>query len=678
MTTLTPTRYTLPAALLDAENPLPMFRAEQDSLSITAHPSLTEEKRRFLGWQTGYRVLPYRMQDLYTRQRKEHSFQGYVLENEYLRATFLPELGGRLVSLLWLPLERELLHCNPVFQPADLAIRNAWFSGGIEWNIGQLGHTFSTCSPLFAAEIRGTQDEPGLRLYEFERCKQLFWQIDFYLPPGLPYLLAYTRVINPSDRETSMYWWTNIAVNEGEDVRVLSPADHAIYLDVDTPGARFGYAPLPNLPSLKGKDATYATNSPFANEFFFQCDHTPMPWETALDRRGTGLIEASTPRLKYRKMFCWGMHHGGRHWQEFLSQPGQAYVEIQGGLAPTQLHGLPMPAQTTWDWTQAFGYLEADPAQTHSSDWGLARAAVETALHKTLSSSRLASLEDAARANADQAPKQILAQGSGWGALEIRRRKYSSETSISAALPFPETTLEKEQQKWLDLLVQSILPEQEPAQLPGEWMVQTEWENILQESLKNEASRNWYALLHLGVMRMESFDPQGAAAAWEESLQLHPSAWAYRNLAVLAVRRGEKESARLLYQQAWDMLHEAGSPSLALTIEYLQLLVQSGDYERGVSVYQNLPPSIQMADRVQILFGHLALAQNDLNSVEKVLSREYSVIREGETSLTDLWFDLQALKETGKRWKELQAEAQNEIARRSPPPARIDFRSANG
>ena len=153
-----------------------------------SHPSLPEEKRRFLGWQAGYRVLPYRMQDVYTRQRAPRDFQAVVLENEYLRATFLPELGGRLVSLVSLPAERELLHRNPVFQPADLAIRNAWFSGGIEWNIGQLGHTFTTCSPLFAAQIRGAAGEPGLRMYEYERCKGLFWQIDFYLPPGLPFL----------------------------------------------------------------------------------------------------------------------------------------------------------------------------------------------------------------------------------------------------------------------------------------------------------------------------------------------------------------------------------------------------------------------------------------------------------------------------------------------------------
>jgi hypothetical protein len=187
-----------------------------------------------------------------------------------LKATFLPELGGRLISLVYKPQERELLHRNPVFQPADLAIRNAWFSGGIEWNIGQYGHTFTTCSPLFAAAIQGNHGEPGLRMYEFERCKGLFWQLDFYLPPNFPFLIVYTRVVNPNHQPVSMYWWTNVAVNEKPGVRILAPANQAIFHSVEKEGPSFGLTELPYLPSLNGKDGTYSLNSHFANEFFFQ------------------------------------------------------------------------------------------------------------------------------------------------------------------------------------------------------------------------------------------------------------------------------------------------------------------------------------------------------------------------------------------------------------------------
>lgn len=678
MTTISFQNLVIPGAAVGPENPLPFFRAPIENLPVRALDSLPQDKRAHLGWQTGFRVLPYRMQDGYTRERGPMTFRSVVLENEFLRAVFLPEVGGRLYSLVWKPLNRELLHCNPVFQPANLAIRNAWFSGGIEWNIGQFGHTFSTCSPVFAARIRGAQGDPGLRIYEYERTKGLFWQVDFYLPEGLPYLLAYTRAVNPNEGEASMYWWTNIAVNEGKDVRVLSPAKEAIYLGMEEGEHAFGLTEMPGLPSLKGDDGTYALNSSFANEFFFQCEGQAMPWEAALDGQGQGFVEASTPRLGYRKLFVWGSHAGGRHWQEFLSEPGQAYLEIQGGLAPTQVHGLPMPGRTTWDWTQAFGFLQADPARVHSADWNEAWQTADAALQANLTPTQLADLEQACRARAGQAPEEIYVRGAGWGALEARRRSAASGLMPApAGLDFPADTLGVEQRKWLALAEKGALPEQDPLALPGEWMVQAEWETLLEGSLQQEGGRSWAALLHLGVMRMERYDSSGAEAAWLESVQLQPSAWAYRNLAVLALRRNEPERSRAYYERAWELAARADAPPAGLAVEYLSMLQETGQASRGMQVYKQLPASAQRAERVQILRGQFALALGDLEAVEEVLAIEYAGVREGETVLSDLWFELQAQRTAQQSGRALDEALRREVRKACPPPARIDFRSFN-
>jgi hypothetical protein len=58
-------------------------------------------------------------------------------------------LGGKLASIYDKQEQRELLFDNPVFQPANLAVLNAWFSGGIEWNGLIPGHTPFTCSSVF-------------------------------------------------------------------------------------------------------------------------------------------------------------------------------------------------------------------------------------------------------------------------------------------------------------------------------------------------------------------------------------------------------------------------------------------------------------------------------------------------------------------------------------------------
>ena len=64
-------------------------------------------------------------------------------------------------------------------------------------------------------------------------------------------------------------------------------------------------------------------------------------------------------------------------------------------------------------------------------------------------------------------------------------------------------------------------------------------------------------------------------------------------------------------------------------------------------------------------------------AVEQVLQREYAVIREGETMLTDLWFELQARKQAAESQQPLTAQLRQSVKAGCKPPARIDFRSFN-
>ena len=83
-------------------------------------------------------------------------------------------------------------------------------------------------------------------------------------------------------------------------------------------------------------------------------------WIAALDGAGSGLVQTSTDRLIGRKLFQWGVGAGGRRWQEWLSGPDAEYIEIQAGLARTQLEHLALPGGATWEWVEAYGLLEAD------------------------------------------------------------------------------------------------------------------------------------------------------------------------------------------------------------------------------------------------------------------------------------------------------------------------------
>ncbi|MCW1924452.1 DUF5107 domain-containing protein [Luteolibacter arcticus] len=664
------------AASLGGENPQAIFCDRDADMPVTARESLSPELAATIGKDCGRRVLPYRMQDRYGRERTIRDFRSIVLENEHLKATFLPELGGRLISLFHKPTQRELLFKNPVFQPANLALRDAWFAGGIEWNIGQFGHAFHTCVPVFAAAIPGLDGERGLRLYDYERRKGLLWQIDFYLPPGAQFLYACTRVINPRHEETPMYWWTNVAVPESPDVRVLAPASDSVYVQYGRDGANiaYGQCDLPALPTVGDKDASYSTNHGFSNEFFYQCQNAEMPWQAALDGRGTGFAEASTQPLNIRKLFCWGMHQGGNRWKEFLSVPHQGYLEIQAGLAPTQQHTVPMPPHSEWNWTQAFGYLEADPVKIHGADWSAAWQAADAALKKKLHPEALDQMGAICAARVDSPPLEILSDGSGWAALELTRRLARGEPGFPAAFSFPESTLGMDQQRWLDLLETGMLPVQEPATPPGEWMIQPEWLAMLESSLETPANRHWFALLQLGIMKIEGGDEAGATAAWEESIRLQPSAWAWRNLGALAVRRGVPAESLSSYRNAWDLATAAGTPDISFALEYLTALHDAGEHGQAWAFYLALPAGLRQEGTVRLLAAKVAFALDNLTFVEVALDEDYASIREGARDLTDLWFGLQAKRLAASTGCRVDDDLLQQVKSTCTPPARIDFR----
>ena len=141
--------YPLPAATMGPENPLPDIKnISYIHAEIEATKAVPKRLTKYIDKGMVDTMLPYTQQDNYDRDRKERLFKAVILENEHLKAVFLPELGGRLWSLIDKDADRELLYRNPVFQPGNLALRNAWFSGGVEFNVSIKGHHPMTCSDI--------------------------------------------------------------------------------------------------------------------------------------------------------------------------------------------------------------------------------------------------------------------------------------------------------------------------------------------------------------------------------------------------------------------------------------------------------------------------------------------------------------------------------------------------
>lgn len=624
---------TLPAAPSGPENPLPPLRPlrEVHTLDERGREGLARDMARQLGYEPLRGVLPTRVLDGYGRERTDTELDTLVIENDRLRATVLPGFGGRVHSLFHKPTGRELLYRNPVLQPAAFALNGAWFSGGIEWNIGATGHTTLSCAPLHAARVTAPDGGEMLRLWEWERLRDVPFQVDLWLPEDSDFLHVGVRIRNPHEKAVPVYWWSNIAVPE--ERRVLAPADEAWH---------FGYTgtlrKVP-VPETDGVDRTYPPRSEYAADYFYDVPDRTRRWIAALDDEGHGLVQTSTDLLRGRKLFVWGSGAGGRRWQEWLTEHGTGgYAEIQAGLARTQLEHVRLDAEGEFSWLESYGPLSADPGLVHGPDWRAAREEAQARLADALPRGAVEEAYDAWRPCADTDPGEVLAAGSGWGALEVLRAGHKLPGT-----PFAESTLGPEQEPWLELLHSGAVPEPRRVAPPGPTLVARHWRDMLETAPARPAAE-----YHLGVAQWHAGDLAQAVRSWERGLELAPSRWPLlRCLAVADQDSGHIERAADRYAEAFDDLCQERrddgvlwtSASAALGREAIGVLLASGRHEAARAVWDRLPASTRAEGRFRLVEVQLLVAEGEKAAARAIFDEGFEVadLREGAEVLGELW-----------------------------------------
>ena len=69
---------------------------------------------------------PYTLRDALSDRRTVQRWRALHLENEYLRVTVLPDIGGHLYSCIDKVSGRELFYANPSIKKALIGYRGAW------------------------------------------------------------------------------------------------------------------------------------------------------------------------------------------------------------------------------------------------------------------------------------------------------------------------------------------------------------------------------------------------------------------------------------------------------------------------------------------------------------------------------------------------------------------------
>ena len=660
-------KYEMPAAALYGDNRLPDVYNNAYLQSGLVPKGIDAEDSVYIGKGFVKTVLPYTIQDDYDREKKPRKFISVTMENDYLKAVILPEIGGRIWSLYDKKRGKDLVFENPVFQPCNFAPRNAWVAGGIEFNVGIRGHSVFTSSTVFCKVREYKDGRKTVVLYEYERIRGIVWSVELYLPDDGDTLFARVTVENASDERKHMYWWTNIAVAQLPELRVLAPARQYFLTSYED---GINYLSLRNISDrAENIDPAYpALNSRFS-DFFYKIPENKDKWIVSADAEGYGLAHTSDNMLKGRKFFAMGTKsRAGRNWAEFLSVKGEKsfYAEIQAGLTYTQFEHVQMPPNTTWQWMEAFTPFQGN-GLTHSSDILTAQREAERRLKMNGAKIKELNVFDGMTPENKKSGRTVTL-GSSWGYIENRIRERLGLKQISGAVSFSFMQGGPEQ-GWMDLIQNGRFKAEDVTEPPESFMTGA----YITELLKKAAgSGGAYTYLQLGTALFAAEKHDEALAAWEKSFKLKPNAWAARNIAMLKRHFRDYDAACGWMQKAICI----NSKYRPLIIDCAKVLTEAKKYGDWLEIYDKLEPKLKNIGRVKYITATAYMGLDMLEETEGLLNKDLVIddLLEGELSLEKLWEELyvkKIRKETGAvRLEDIRII----LHKKYPLPPELNFR----
>ena len=319
----------------------------------------------FDAFSSGRFNYPYTIRENLTDRPVPHDWRAIYLENEYLKCSVLPDIGGHLYTCLDKVNGQSMFYANPSIKKANIGYRGAWAAFGIEFNF-PVSHNWVSMSPVQFSFAKHADGSASVWVGNIDRVYGMEWLVELCLRPGSTVLEEHVTLNNRSDVRHRFYWWNNAGIEVKDDSRIYYPmrftASHG-FTDVDT-------WPVDST----GKDLSLIrnqTDGPVSR--FVHGSREPFMGVWRPDTN-TGIVHyAEYAELPAKKIWSWGVDADGLDWRRALSDNNSAYVEVQAGLFRNQ---------------ETYAFLEPRQTIRFSEYWmpargigGIARANLEGVLN---------------------------------------------------------------------------------------------------------------------------------------------------------------------------------------------------------------------------------------------------------------------------------------------------------
>ena len=271
---------------------------------------------------------PYPLRDSLTDKREVVSWRSLHLENEYLRLTVLPDLGGRIYSCLDKRNGQQMFYANTAIKKALIGYRGAWAAFGVEFNF-PVSHNWASMSPVDFATVQHPDGSGSIIVGNTDQVHRSRWHVDLRLQPSTTVLEQRVELYNAGDVRHRYYWWSNGAVQAWEDSRLVYPTELM---------TTHGFTSIEPWPiDRQGRDLSIIRNQTDGPVSLFTHE-TREPFVGVYHAStNSGTVHLADPaELPVHKVWSWGNDRDAATWREALSDDDSRYVELQAGLFRNQ------------------------------------------------------------------------------------------------------------------------------------------------------------------------------------------------------------------------------------------------------------------------------------------------------------------------------------------------------
>ena len=266
-------------------------------------------------------TYPYTMTDRLTNERGTRTYNALYVENEYVRALVLPELGGRLHGAQDKTNAYQFLYDQKVIKPGLVGLTGAWVSGGVEWNF-PIGHRPSGFRDTDWTITENQDGSKTIWVGETERLKRMRWSVGTTVHPGRNWVETKIRLENCTPYIQSFQYWATSAVRASHNYQAVIPGEIA---------TGHGKHEFFHWPVDKGIDISYWKNTPGSTSYFSVESESDFFGGYSPEENAGFVHVADHHIVRGKKLWTWGTAPAGRLWEKILTDGDLPYFEPQAG-----------------------------------------------------------------------------------------------------------------------------------------------------------------------------------------------------------------------------------------------------------------------------------------------------------------------------------------------------------